>query len=87
MGRGIAFTAQADFTGIGNGSFISEVRHKAYLDVDEEGTEAAAATGVGMELTSFSKDTFYMEVNRPFFFAIGDSATNEILLMGVAQNP
>ena len=86
LGRGIAFTAQADFTGIGNGSFISEVRHKAYIHVDEEGTEATAATGVGM-ITSVPKNTFYMEVNRPFFFAIGDSATNEILLMGIVQNP
>ena len=86
---GIAFNDHADFSGIGDGNFvISEVTHEAYVDVNEEGTEAAAATSVGVGITSAPpKKTFYMEVNRPFFFAISDGETNEILLMGIVRNP
>lgn len=88
LGMGIAFSDHADFSGIGTENFlISEVRHEAYVDVNEEGTEAAAATGVGIGITSGPKKIFYMEVNRPFFFAISDRETNAILLMGIVQNP
>lgn len=90
LGMGIAFQDNADFTGIGNNLKISEVIHKTYVDVNEEGTEAAAVTEVGMAFTSAGgsqKKTFYMEVNRPFFFAIVDNQTQEILFMGIVQNP
>lgn len=89
LGMGIAFTNQADLTGIGNNLTISEVKHKTYVDVNEEGTEAAAITSVGVGTTSIQpeKKTFYMEANRPFFFAIRDNQTREVLFLGVLQNP
>lgn len=90
LGMGIAFENSADFTGIGRSLKISEVKHKTYVDVNEEGTEAAAVTGVGgVGITSVGpvKKTFYMEVNRPFFFAIRDNQTGEPLFMGIIRNP
>ena len=90
LGMGVAFQDNADFTGIGNNLKISEVKHKTYVDVNEEGTEAAAVTSIGMAPTSAimpAQKTFYMEVNRPFFFVIRDNQTQEILFMGTIQNP
>jgi serpin B len=90
LGMGIVFQGRADFTGIGNTFRISDVIHKAYVDVKEEGTEAAAVTGVivvGTAAPPSQEKTFYMEVNRPFFFAIRDNETKEILLTGAVQNP
>ncbi len=89
LGMGIAFSDNADLLGIGKELKISEVKHKSYVDVNEEGTEAAAVTSVGVMTTSVapSQDKFYMEVNHPFFFAIRDNQTNEILFMGIVQNP
>lgn len=89
LGMGIAFQDKADFSGIGDGLKISEVKHKTYIDVNEEGTEAAAVTSIGMGITAIGapKKTFYMEVNKPFFFAIRDNQTEEILFMGTLQNP
>lgn len=89
LGMGIAFQSNADFSGIGEELNISEVKHKTYVDVNEEGTEAAAVTSVGISITAIGapKKTFYMEVNKPFFFAIMDNQTEEILFMGIVQNP
>lgn len=90
LGMGVVFQDGADLTGIGYDFKISEVKHKTYVDVNEEGTEAAAVTSIGLvESTSVgtAKKTFYMEVNRPFFFAIRDSQTQEVLFMGTIQNP
>ena len=69
--------------------FISDIMHKTYIDVNEKGTEAAAVTSVMVQITSVNpaKKTFYMEVNKPFFFAIADSQSGEILFMGVINNP
>lgn len=89
LGMGIAFGNGADFSGIGNNLQISEVIHKTYVNVDEEGTEAAAVTGVGITATAVlaHSKTFYMDVNKPFFFAIRDTQTGEILFMGAVQDP
>ncbi len=90
LGMGIAFSNFADFTGIDDNLAISEVKHKTYVDVNEEGTEAAAVTSVEMMRTTAelpAEETFYMEVNRPFFFAIRDNQTQAILFMGTIQNP
>lgn len=65
-------------------SIVSQVLHKAVLEVDEVGTTAAAATTVG--ITSYSLPTFFM-VNRPFFFFIYHEDTNSILFMGRVTNP
>lgn len=68
--------------------FISKVKQKTFIDVNEEGTEAAAVTGVMVSETSApADDPFVMEVNRPFFFAITDNETGAILFMGFISNP
>lgn len=89
LGMGVAFQDNADLTGIGNSLKISEVKHKTYVDVNEEGTEAAAVTSVGVSAISVmpAQKTFYMEVNRPFFFVIRDNQTQEVLFIGTIQNP
>jgi len=66
---------------------ISEVKQKSYVMVNEEGTEAAAATSSEMETTSFNPDSFEMSVNRPFFFTITDNKTGAILFMGSISEP
>jgi serine protease inhibitor len=90
MGMGVAFTSQADFTNINKngGLFISQVRHKSYVDVYEEGTEAAAVTVVEIGYTSVGPDPgFTMRVNRPFVFVIREANTGTILFMGKIMSP
>ena len=92
LGVRTAFTDEADFSGITTAErlCISEVVHKAYVDVDEEGTEAAAATAVAiraMSLTLPSKPPITMIVDRPFLFAIVDTATGTPLFLGKVANP
>ena len=89
MGMPDAFGASADFSGMTGtkGLQISEVVHKAFVSVDEEGTEAAAATGVGMMLSGPSKDPIPVTVDRPFIFLIRDRATDTILFLGRVMNP
>ena len=83
LGMEVAFGGGADFTGMGPSLFISEVRHKAFVEVNEEGTEAAAVTVVvGVESAPPS-----FIVDRPFFFAIYDDRTKSILFMGVVVEP
>ena len=87
MGMELAFTGSADFnrmTEEKNDFFISEVRHKTFLEVNEEGTEAAGTT---MVMIGRSIDNFIMEVNRPFFCAITDNKTGIILFMGTIEKP
>ena len=89
MGMGLAFSPGfADFTNIDTrgGLFISEVKHKTFIQVDEEGTEAAAVTSVGVGRTSFG-DTFVMRVDRPFLFVIRENNTGTILFMGKIVQP
>ncbi len=88
MGMGIAFTGAADFTGINkNGQLqIDFVKHKSFIDVNEEGTEAAAVTVVGIELTSMPQN-FVFNVNRPFLYAITEKSTGAVLFMGTVKNP
>ncbi|NIA28488.1 MAG: serpin family protein [Actinobacteria bacterium] len=92
LGMGIAFdSGRADFTGINkNGDlYISQVRHKSFVDVYEEGTEAAAVTIVEMRTTSVGGEPpgFFMQVNRPFLFAIREQNSQTILFMGKIMNP
>jgi len=91
MGMADAFSAPvADFSGI-TGSrdlFISAVIHKAYVDVNEEGTEAAAATGVTMRLTSAGpSQTPVFRADHPFLFLIRDNHSGSILFIGRLTNP
>lgn len=81
----------ADFSGmhpIPPRLYISEVKHKSFIDVNEEGTEAAAVTSVEVEVTSAPEtEPFRIIVDRPFFFAIADSMTGSILFMGSVTDP
>ncbi len=90
LGMEIAFNAgEADFSNINETAelFISEVKHKTFVEVDEKGTEAAAVTSVEMGVTSVNPDYFVMEVNRPFFFVIRESHSGTILFIGKILNP
>ncbi|MBU8920475.1 MAG: serpin family protein [Bacteroidales bacterium] len=88
MGMTGAFLAGANFSGmdgVDDGSpFISFVAQKTFISVDEAGTEAAAATGIGMSLTSVG-DIF--TADRPFIFAIRDIETGTIIFVGRVVNP
>lgn len=89
MGMKIPFEeSEADFSGIaelsGQNLFISEVKHKTFVLVDEEGTEAAAATSVGVGVTSAPPA---VEVNRPFVFIIHERTSGVNLFMGKVKNP
>jgi len=88
MGMPAAF-AGADFSGMtGNRDlFISEVLHKAYVAVDEEGTEAAAATAVVMRLGAVMDESVLMMLDHPFLFLIRDNSTGAILFLGRVLNP
>jgi len=89
MGMGVAFTDGADFSGINRagGLRIYFVKQKSYLEVNEEGTEAAAATIVAIEKTSFNPQKIRFIVNRPFLFAITEKSTNAILFVGTVKDP
>lgn len=89
MGMEAPFTHAADFSGFTGGPdlFISEVVHKAFVKVDESGTEAAAATAVVMNLTAMPVQPEEMNVNRPFIFLIMDSETDAVLFMGRVMDP
>jgi len=88
LGMGVAFR-NADFGGMGAGKLmISAVIHKTFIEVNEEGTEAAAATAVMMERGNFkSRSQFSMVIDRPFFYAIRDSDTGALLFMGFVLDP
>lgn len=93
LGMGIAFEAgKADFSGMTTADantdiYISEVKHKTFIQVDEVGTEAAAVTSVEIGLTSMPQNDFDLNFNRPFFYAIQDRDTGAILFMGSVLNP
>jgi serpin B len=89
MGMPSAFAPDAaDFSGMDGKRdlFISAVIHKAYVDVNEEGTEAAAATGVVMGITSV-QITPEFRADHPFVFLIRDNRTGAILFVGRVANP
>lgn len=91
MGMDVAFNeAAADFSGMRPTPprlFIAEVKHKSFIDVNEEGTEAAAATSVEIRTESAPIDWFSMVMDRPFFFSIVDNKTDSILFMGSVNDP
>ncbi|MBC5635712.1 serpin family protein [Ornithinibacillus sp. BX22] len=91
LGMESAFDYNADFTRMieeKDPIWISEVKQKTFLEVNEEGTEAAASTSVGVVTESATLDgPFYMRVDRPFFLAIVDDETETILFMGAIRNP
>jgi serpin B len=87
MGMGIAFSDAANFNNISNGSLkISKVLQKTYIDVNEKGTEAAAATIVEIGLTSAGPPPSFI-ANKPFIFAITEKETNSICFIGKLGDP
>lgn len=86
MGMQIAFSDYADFSKMAENLKLSidQVTHKTYIKLDEEGTEAAAATSVGVVVTSMPP-TF--SLNRPFIYLIHEKETGAILFMGKMMNP
>ncbi len=81
--------ASADFSGMTaqEALFISDVIHEAYIAVDEEGTEAAAATAVVMRATAAPVETVELTIDRPFLFALRDRDTGALLFMGRVTDP
>lgn len=84
----IAFTDAADFSGInGRGDLsLSAVIHQAFVDVDEAGTEAAAATTVGFTTTSAYLPTD-LRFERPYIFLIRDGTTGTVVFLGRVDDP
>ena len=89
MGMPDAFGAGADFSGMtGTRELrISKVVHKAFVSVDERGTEAAAATAVAVPTSGPTKEPIPVTVDRPFIFLIRDTATGTLLFLGRMMNP
>jgi serpin B len=88
LGMGIAFTEDADFSGM-NGKrdlLIQDVLHKAFISVDEAGTEAAAATAVIVGIVSMP-ELAEMQINRPFIYLIHDNATGSLIFVGRVLDP
>ncbi len=90
MGMTDAFSDAADFTGMTSRRdlFISAVIHQAFVEVNEEGTEAAAATGVTMRVLSVGPgQTPIFRADHPFLFLIRDKASGSILFLGRTMDP
>jgi len=91
LGLGVAFTGEADFTRIhpaGN-LFISRVIHQTFIDVQEEGTEAAAATIVEISLTSIGGggSPILFKADKPFLYLIKENSTGAIVFIGKVGKP
>ena len=91
LGMGVAFDEEnadfsrmADLDAVGGNLYITKVAHKTFIEVNEEGTEAAAVTSVGVGIKSLPRE---FNVDRPFFFAIRDNETGTVLFMGTVVEP
>lgn len=89
MGMPTAFTDSADFSGMDGTKSLSiqNVIHQAFIDVNEEGTEAAAATGVSIGKTSMQQQIPIFRADHPFIFIIQDKQSGSILFLGRVINP
>lgn len=89
LGMESAFNSlTADFSGMDgtNKLFISDVLHQAFIKVNEEGTEAAAATAVKM-VESIPVDVVYLTLDQPFIYLIQDRPTGQVLFLGGLTDP
>lgn len=91
LGMGVAFdednadfSRMADLDTVGGNLYITKVAHKTFIEVNEEGTEAAAVTSVGVGIKSLPPP---FTVDRPFFFAIRDNESGTVLFMGTVVEP
>jgi serine protease inhibitor len=89
MGMGIAFTDGADLSNITDkyDLLINDVTHQTFIETNEEGTEAAAATVVDIGLTSMPLDAVVFKMDHPFVYIIRESTTNSIIFMGRVTDP
>jgi serpin B len=90
MGMRLAFTSRADLSGMSDERLlISWVKQRTYVDVNEQGTEAAAVTslGVGAMAVHIEPPPFQMVVDRPFFVAIRERQSGLILFLGAIFDP
>jgi serpin B len=89
LGMPTAFTTAADFSGMDGtrNLYIQHAVHKAFVEVNEEGTEAAAATGISMGMKSMRLDFALFRADRPFFFFIEEPKSGLILFMGRVEDP
>jgi len=88
MGMGISFTENADFSNISDlNLLINEVTHQAFIETNEEGTEAAAATIVDIGLTSMPPPAFILNIDHSFIYIIRETTTNTTLFMGRVADP
>jgi serpin B len=89
MGMPAAFSGAADFSGMSDrsGLFIGDVIHKAFVSVDEAGTEAAAATAVIMPTSAGPQEAVEVRIDHPFLFLIRDIPTGAVLFVGRVINP
>ena len=91
MGMKLAFTDKADFGGMTASEplHIDQVIHQTFVAVDEEGTEAAAATAVGMRAMAAPapQEPFRFRADHPFVFLIRDPQSGTILFLGRLNNP
>lgn len=89
LGMPLAFTDSADFSGMDGKTdlYIQKAVQKAFVEVNEAGTEAAAATGVAMGLKSINFDMPVFRADKPFIFFIEDVKSGLLLFMGRVENP
>lgn len=88
LGMGVAFDPnEANFSGIAPLTYLSDVEHKTVVQVDENGTVAAAATSGTVGVTVVQDPEFSMTVDHPFFYAILDARTGVLLFIGTMFNP
>ena len=89
MGMNRAFTDKAEFEAISSEGplFIYSVIHQTFLAVDEEGTEAAAATAIGIQLSGSRLVETRFVADRPFFFLIRDNRSGSVVFMGRVESP
>jgi serpin B len=91
LGMPTAFSSKADLSGLNGGKeslYLSDVVHKAFVNVNEEGTEAAGATGVIVKAESKSTEpTPEFRADHPFVFLIRDTRSDSILFLGRVTNP
>ncbi len=87
LGMEVPFSTTADFSAMSDTPlFISDILHKAFIKIDENGTEAAAATAILFEVTAISAPKIFI-ADRPFVYLIRDTQTNTILFMGRVLDP
>jgi serpin B len=88
MGMPAAFSPEADFSGIADDSlFVNGVIHQAFISVDEKGTEAAAATEIGMGGGGPPNEPIIFNANRPFIYIIYEQSSSAILFIGRVLDP